>query len=65
MVCNRCIMVVQQELNKLRLIAISIALGEIQLSIKPSDRQLSQLKANLANVGFEILDDSRKKLIEK
>lgn len=65
MVCNRCIMVVQQELNKLKLIARSIALGEVELSIKPSDRQLSLLKANLANVGFEILDDSRKKLIEK
>ena len=65
MVCNRCILVVQQELDKLKLIASTISLGEVSLSKEPSEKQLSQLKVNLANVGFEVLDDSRKKLIEK
>ncbi|MCY7292455.1 MAG: AraC family transcriptional regulator [Ferruginibacter sp.] len=65
MVCNRCIMVVKQELDKLKLIADSISLGEVSFSKVPSEKQLTQLKANLANVGFEVLDGSRKKLIEK
>ena len=65
MVCNRCIMVVQQELDKLKLVANTISLGEVSFSKEPSIKQSTQLRINLANVGFEVLDDSRKKLIEK
>ncbi len=65
MVCNRCIMVVQQELDKLKLVANTISLGEVSFSKEPSTKQSTQLRINLANVGFEVLDDSRKKLIEK
>lgn len=65
MVCNRCILVVKQELGKLKLVANSIVLGEVQLKEDPSEKQLAQLKINLSALGFEILDDSKKKLIEK
>ena len=65
MVCNRCILVVKQELEKLNLVASSIVLGELQLMKEPSQKQLALLKQNLANLGFEVLDDSKKKLIEK
>ena len=65
MVCNRCILVVKQELDKLKLVANSIVLGEVQLKDEPSEKQLAQLKMNLSALGFEILDDSKKKLIEK
>ena len=65
MVCNRCILVVRQELEKLDLPFSSITLGELQFKQPPSTKQLNQLKINLASLGFEVLDDSKKQLIEK
>jgi AraC-like DNA-binding protein len=65
MVCTRCILFVKQELNKLNLHPLSVKLGEVELAKDPTEKQLSQLKDNLAAVGFELLDDNRKKLIEK
>lgn len=65
MVCNRCISAVKLKLEKIKLPAASIVLGEVQLTKEPSEKQLAQLKQNLAAIGFEVLDDNRKKLIEK
>ena len=65
MVCNRCILVVKQELEKINLVANSIVLGEMQLTKEPSVKQFVQLKQNLTALGFEVLDDSKKQLIEK
>ena len=65
MVCNRCIMAVKLELDKLKLKAATVELGEIILINKPADNKLTLLKTNLATLGFEVLDDYRKKLIEK
>lgn len=65
MVCNRCILVIKQELEKLKLQAGLIMLGEVRLIKETTAKQLTQLKENLANIGFEVLDDSKKQLIEK
>jgi AraC-like DNA-binding protein len=65
MVCDRCILVVKQELEKLGLPYTSVSLGEVELSKDPTEEQQEQLKDNLAALRFEILDDSRKRLIEK
>lgn len=65
MVCNRCIMVVQQELDKLEIKSIKITLGEIETSNDLSKQKLKQLSQNLAMLGFEVLDDARQQLIEK
>ena len=65
MVCDRCILVVKQELDKLNLVASSIKLGEVQLANEPSEKQHAQLEERLAALGFELLDDAKKKLIEK
>lgn len=52
MVCNRCISAVKQELEKLKLPVTNIALGEVQLAKKPTEKQLTSLKQNLAARGF-------------
>lgn len=65
MVCNRCIMAVKLELDKLKLKAAKVELGEIILINKPANNKLVRLKTNLAALGFDLLDDNRKKLIEK
>lgn len=43
----------------------SIRLGEVELENTPTAEQLKQIEADLQRVGFEILDDQKKKLIEK
>lgn len=65
MVCNRCIMVVKQELERLHLPPLNIILGEVELEKSPTNDQLAQLKIRLAEFGFELLDDHKKKQIEK
>lgn len=65
MVCNRCIMVVQNELDKLGLDVKSIRLGEVVLEQEPDARNKEQLKEVLVSLGFELIDDKKSKIIEK
>jgi len=65
MVCNRCILVVQQELGKLKLQSSHISLGEIELAKPASPKQLEELDKNLKLLGFELLDNQKQKQIEK
>lgn len=65
MVCNRCITAVKQELENLHLSPVTISLGEVELAKTPSEKQLAQLKIRLEELGFELLDDNKKKIIEK
>jgi AraC-like DNA-binding protein len=65
MVCNRCILVVRQELEKSKIEACNVTLGEVELLKEPTAQQLGQFRHNLADLGFELLDDNKKKLIEK
>src|SRR5690349_5418082 len=65
MVCRRCIMAVQNELEKLALEPIHIQLGEVKLASEPSSEKLSKLKQSLEKIGFEVLDDQKKQIIEK
>jgi AraC-like DNA-binding protein len=64
MVCNRCITAVKNILDGLNFQYASIQLGEVALSKEPTDKQLSLFKDNLQQLGFELLDDAKKKLIE-
>ena len=65
MVCNRCILVIEQELGKAGLQSVQISLGKIILTGSPTAKQLADFKEQIANVGFELLDDKKKKLIEQ
>ena len=65
MVCHRCVIVVQQELEKLGIKPIAIRLGEVDLSGSPTQVQLDQIRHALAAVGFELIDDRKSKLIEQ
>jgi len=64
MVCNRCIMVVEQELEKLGLHPQKITLGEVTLKENLSKDQLEKLVAVLLTKGFERIDDRKSRLIE-
>jgi AraC-like DNA-binding protein len=42
-----------------------VRLGEVDVEREPSAKELSELKEGLGQLGFELLDDARKQLIEK
>jgi AraC family transcriptional regulator len=65
MVCNRCILVVQQVFEQQGLQPLNIKLGEVQLDAAPTHQQMSALQSGLSALGFEILDDQKRKTIEK
>lgn len=64
MVCNRCIMVVRSELEKFGLHPVTVALGEVALREEISGAQKEQLKKNFLELGFELIDDKKTRLIE-
>ncbi len=65
MVCDRCITAVRQLLDDLKLRFSGLQLGEVTLLKIPSETQMKILKSRLNQLGFEILDDERKRIIDK
>jgi AraC-like DNA-binding protein len=64
MVCNRCIRVVREELEKLGLRIQRVELGEVDLvSGKPVD--LKKIRSVLEKNGFELIEDKRVRIIER
>ncbi|KAF9660536.1 helix-turn-helix transcriptional regulator [Tenacibaculum mesophilum] len=65
MVCNRCILVIQNELDKLGLGVKSIKLGEVILEKELTSDEKESLDKVLLDLGFEIIDDKKRRIIEK
>jgi len=65
MVCNRCIAAVKQLLDKQGLLYAAVQLGEVELLQEPTVEQLALLNQTLQDLGFELLDNGRKTLIER
>ena len=65
MVCNRCIMVVQSEMDKLGLNVRNIKLGEVALDGELSEGKKITLEKTLETLGFELIDDRKSRIIEK
>ena len=65
MVCNRCILVVQQELDKLDIDSSKVTLGEVETTGELPKGKLERLDKNLSALGFELLDNSKQQIIEK
>ncbi|MGO3807720.1 MAG: AraC family transcriptional regulator, partial [Sphingobacterium sp.] len=60
MVCNRCIMVVKNDLA-----VTNIKLGEITLANQLTSNENEVLGKALIPLGFEIIDDKKGRIIEK
>ena len=65
MVCNRCKMVVKNQLENAGLHLMSIELGEVEIEEELSKEKLTGLDASLRAFGFEIIDNKKSKVIEK
>ncbi|MGC3946317.1 MAG: AraC family transcriptional regulator [Chryseolinea sp.] len=65
MVCDRCSMVVRQELEKIGMKPLHVALGEVTLRDEPSTDNLRQISDSLSSVGFSLIDDKKSLTIEQ
>lgn len=63
MVCNRCITAVKNELEKLNTKIKSIDLGEAEIEGDLSTQELAELGIILKQLGFEIINDKKGRLI--
>ncbi len=65
MVCPRCILAIEQVLDKLEIKPQSVRLGEVVLSNPMSVEQLKCFEEQISAIGFELLDDSRHRIIDR
>lgn len=65
MVCDRCIMVVRNQLEKLDFQVNEISLGTVLISPDPDPTQLQDISASLEALGFELIDNEREKLADR
>jgi AraC family transcriptional regulator len=65
MVCPRCLLSVEEILNRGAISYHKVRYGEIHLTSELSEEQKEYLTANLNHVGFELIDSHMTGLIEK
>lgn len=65
MVCNRCILVVRQEVEKLDLRIQEIKLGEVTLLDELDSEKRRTIADALEPLGFDLIDDKKSQLIEQ
>jgi len=65
MVCNRCIIVVSQIFSEAGVNVETVQLGKVKTTEEVDPDKLDYLNSRLESVGFEIIHDSKRRLIEK
>lgn len=65
MVCDRCIRVVKEELQKLRLDVRSVVLGEVVVAGGRLELPMDKIRSVLEENGFELIEDRKAKIIER
>ena len=65
MVCNRCKMVVNSELDKFGLHPITVELGQVDIIETLNKEKSAELNELLVRLGFELIDDKKSRVIEK
>ena len=65
MVCDRCKLVIRQELEKANIDYTSVELGEVELTGEPSPQSLSQFQKTIEPLGFELIEDKNSRTISK
>lgn len=65
MVCNRCIMVVKNEFEKLGYTPMNVQLGEVEIKEDLPFGEVGIINRHLKEFGFELIDNSKSRTIEK
>lgn len=65
MVCNHCIMVVKNKLEKIGFNPLNVSLGELKFEGELSNSEKMAINNHLLTFGFELIDDKKSRIIEK
>lgn len=65
MVCDRCIMVVKQQLENSGFRVVSITLGSAVVQPEPDAVQLSAISSSLKLLGFELIDNEKARIVQR
>lgn len=65
MVCDRCILIVRQELENLGFEVNNIVLGKVTIAPEPDQLKLQEISSVLQVLGFELIDKDKDQLIEQ
>jgi AraC family transcriptional regulator len=65
MVCDRCIMVVRQQLENIGLNVGEVSLGSAEVQPAPDSEQLNLISSQLKLLGFELLDNEKDRMVER
>lgn len=65
MVCDRCKMAVTRELEKQNIAFHKVELGEVTIVGRIESKKLKPFKESMEDLGFELIDDKKSRLIEK
>ncbi|MHB9142848.1 MAG: helix-turn-helix domain-containing protein [Paludibacter sp.] len=64
MVCNRCVMVVSNIFHEAGFSEADVQLGKVYVTSPISDEKLRGIEEQLKHIGFEVINDSKSRLIE-
>ncbi len=64
MVCDRCLMIVRQQLENLGFTVRQIALGHVEITPEPDEEQVQLIAAALKVPGFELINKEADKIVE-
>jgi AraC family transcriptional regulator len=65
MVCDRCILIVKQQLENLGFTSSEISLGKVVITPDPLPAQLQDIGGAFRVLGFELIDKERDQLVEQ
>jgi AraC family transcriptional regulator len=65
MVCDRCILIVKQQLENLDFTVDSVSLGKVTITPEPDASKMQQISAAMQVLGFELIDKDKDQLIEQ
>lgn len=65
MVCDRCIMVVRQQLENLHFRVTDIVLGKATIDPDPDEQTLLEIASSLKVMGFELIDSEKQQIVER
>ena len=65
MVCDRCVMIVRQQLEQLHFEVKDITLGKVEVAPDPNAHQLQDISATMELLGFELMDKEKDQLVEQ
>lgn len=65
MVCDRCILIVRQQLENLGFKVGEISLGKVEITPEPLEEQTQNIASALQVLGFELIDKQKDQLVEQ